>query len=118
MGGGIITRDNLETLFREQAVDNVKWWSERAWDAAQPKSHAKPSKGKKTADSDRAKVFSRVKTEIGSRDICIYYNAGVTCTRKLDPGNNTCSFTKGTRKIALAHKCAVCSGAHSMIGAH
>ena len=120
MGGGLISRDSLETLFREHAVDNTKWWSERAWDThAQPKnSHAKPSKGKKTADGDRAKVFSRVKTEIGSRDICIYFNAGVACTRKLDPNTNTCSFTKGTRKTALAHKCAVCSGPHSMIGAH
>ena len=67
MGGGLITRDTLETLFKEHAVDNTKYWSERAWDAQPPRSsHAKPTKGKKTADGDRVKVFTRVKTEIGA----------------------------------------------------
>ena len=118
MGSGLITRDTLVTLFKEHAVDNVKFWSERLWDAQPKSSHAKPAKGKKTADGNHSKVFNRVKTAIGARDICIYFNAAVACIRKFDSSTNACTLTKGTRKSALAHKCAVCDGPHAMIGAH
>ena len=118
MGGGIITRKTLEALFKEHACDNTKFWSERQWDAQPKSSHAKPAKGKKMADGDHSKTFNRVKTMIGARDICIYFNAAVACTQKFDSSTNVCTFTKGARKSALAHKCAVCDGPHAMVSAH